>query len=821
MNAALAGLRVVDASDESTRLAGKLLAELGADVVRVRRNPSGAQLPGAAGARGGVLDWWFDGGTRLLPLDLDDAGDRDAFRDLVAHADLLLETEPPGRLASLGLDHAALARINPRLAHVATTPFGASGPRAAWQTSDLVAGALGGVLSVSGTPDEPVNGFGRQSYNVAGFYAPIAALAALHTARRDRRAVHVDLSLHQAVVSCTEQVLMFWLFRDRFGDGIARRQGSLHWTGLYEVVPCATGHAMVTPAPHAGRLFKWMASDGMLGSLAERPPRDAAELFARGAEVMAQIRAWAATKPASELFVEGQKRRLPFGEVLSLRDALACPQLAARGFFREAKLEARDGGEATSVRVPGPLFRLSESPVAPAAPPPARASVLDEILATWPARRERAGDGATADAANTAARAAGANGPDDASSANARNKKPLAGLRVLDFTWVLAGPKATRVLGDLGADVVKIQTELRSQGTGHNDYPFFAMWNRGKRSVTLDMKHARAAEIVRALAERADVVVENFAPGVLDRWGVGWENLRRWNERLVYVGLSGCGLDGPWRDHVTFAPTIHALCGLTALTNPPGRRDVGHGVSISDHVSGLAGALAILAALEAREKTGRGQRIDLSQLEVGAYLLGPAFVELANGGAEAVAAGNRDAFADLVPNEVYRCADGRWLAITARDDADWRRLCDVLADAEVGAADDPPTDDLRALDVTLRRARRAAIDARLAAWCARHAADDLMEKLQVVGVPAGVVQDGRDLVERDPQLAARAAFVTLPHATLGTQTVDRFPAALSGLELDPYRASPAFGEHTFEVYGELLGLSEEDVALGIADGLFA
>jgi crotonobetainyl-CoA:carnitine CoA-transferase CaiB-like acyl-CoA transferase len=794
---ALAGLRVVDASDESARLAGKLLAELGADVIRVRRNPSGAPLPGAAGTRGGVLDWWFDGGTRRLPLDLDDAGDRDAFRDLVARADVLLETEPPGRLDALGLGHASLARLQPSLVHVATTPFGATGPRAAWQTSDLVAGALGGVLSVSGTAEQPVNGFGRQSYNIAGFYAAIAALSAVQVARRDARAVHVDLSLHQCVVSCTEHVLMYWLFRDHFGDGIARRQGSLHWTGVYEVVPCQTGHAMVTPAPNATRLFKWMAADGMLGSLAESPPRSAAELFERSAEVMALIRAWTATKPASEIFAEGQLRRLPFGEVLSLRDAVASPQLVARGFLRAAALD--DGPTSSPVRVPGPAFRMSESAAAPAAPPPSRATARDAIAAAWPARPQSAARDRRQAIAGTAAGA---------------SAKPLAGLRVLDFSWVLAGPKATRVLGDLGADVVKIQTELRAQGTGHNDYPFFAMWNRSKRAVTLDMKHARAAEILRRLVERADVVVENFAPGVLDRWGAGWETLRTWNERLIYLGLSGCGLDGPWRDHVTFAPTIHALCGLTALTNPPGRRDVGHGISISDHVSGLAGALAILAALDSRARTGRGQRIDLSQLEVGAYLLGPAYLELANGGAEAVAMGNRDSFADLVPNEVYRCADGRWLAVTARDDGDWRRLCDALGDGALEGG-------LRASDVLQRRARREAIDALLGGWCARHPADDAMARLQRARVPAGVVQDGRDLVEHDPQLASRDAFATVPHASLGVQTVDRFPGSFDGIDLDPYRASPAFGEHTFEVYGELLGLSEEEIALGIADGLFA
>lgn len=789
MTPALAGLRVLDACDESGRLAGRLLAELGADVLRVRRGASGAPLPGPAGARGGVLDWWYDAGTRRRALDLDDARDRATFADLAARCDVLLETERPGRLAALGVGHDALAAANPRLVHVSLTPFGATGPRAHWQASDLVAGALGGVLAVTGTADAPLNGWGRQSFNIGGFYGAIAALVGLRIARTEARAVHVDLGLQQCVTSCTEQVLMYWFFPQVFPERLAKRQGALHWTRVYDVVPCLTGHAMVTPAPHAGRLFKWMAEDGMLGSLAENPPKTAMELLARNEEIMRAIRAWAATKPAEDVFAGGQRRRLPYGNVQGVREAVSGPQLAARGFLRPV---AVDGA---SVRVPGPPFRMMDAPAAPPAPPTDEAAA-EAVLAAWPPRAR------TDDA------------PAAADHPSRTGRKPLTGIRVIDFSWVLAGPKTTRVLGDLGADVVKLQTEIRSQGTGHNDFPFFAMWNRSKRSATLDMKHPRALEIVRRLVEQADVVVENFAPGVLERWGIGFETLRSWNERIVCLALSGCGQDGPWRDHVTFAPTIHALCGLTALTNPPGRRDVGHGISISDHVSGLAGALAVLAALDARGRSGRGQMIDLSQLELGAYLVGPALLEVASGGREAVAQGNRDGLDDLVPNEVYRCADGGWLAVSARDDADWHRLCDALGPDAMPAA-------LRALDVVARRARRDDIDAALGAWAGSRDADGAMHRLQEAGVPAGKVQDARDLVEGDPQLAARGAFVTVPHATLGTQSLDRFPGTFSGVELDPYRASPAFGEHTFEVYGELLGLSEEDVALGIADGLFA
>ena len=200
---------------------------------------------------------------------------------------------------------------------------------------------------------------------------------------------------------------------------------------------------------------------------------------------------------------------------------------------------------------------------------------------------------------------------------------------------MLAGPFATRVLADLGAEVIKVQTELRSQTSAHNSYPYFAMWNRSKKSIVLNMADPRALAVLRRLVEASDVVAENFSAGVLDEWGAGWSALSRWNPGVTYLSMHGAGEDGPWRDSVTFAPTVHALAGLTAISGPDGRIECGPGVALNDHVSGLAGAVAVLAALESRRHTGRGQHIDLSQLEMASYLIGPAFVDFRSNGREA------------------------------------------------------------------------------------------------------------------------------------------------------------------------------------------
>jgi crotonobetainyl-CoA:carnitine CoA-transferase CaiB-like acyl-CoA transferase len=329
--------------------------------------------------------------------------------------------------------------------------------------------------------------------------------------------------------------------------------------------------------------------------------------------------------------------------------------------------------------------------------------------------------------------------------------------------------------------------------------------------VTLNMKDERAASVMRTLVEQSDVLLENFSAGVLDRWGLSYDEVSGWNPRLVYVTMSGCGHEGPWSGLVTYAPTIHALCGLTHLSNPPGRSDIGPGFSLNDHAAGFSGAFAILAALRSREETGLGQHVDISQLETGTYLIGPALVDLLNNGREAHPSGNRDPFAQMVPNDCYRAADGRWLAISCRNDDDWARLVTATGIH----AEHTLTGAGGRLD------RIAEIDALVGAWVASVSAEAGQELLQAAGVPAGRIQDAADLMA-DPQLVARDVWRTFDHATFGTRPHDRYPAIWSGTDLEPYRPPVAYpGEHNFEVYPLLLGIDEAAVAEGMNDGLFS
>jgi crotonobetainyl-CoA:carnitine CoA-transferase CaiB-like acyl-CoA transferase len=790
----LAGLRVIELTDDTGRFAGKMLAETGASVAQVVEAapfPGPSMRDAAVGARGGLLDWWYDGGKQRVLLDLGSAAGQDAYRAIAQRADLVIETQPPGRLAELGVDHADLVDANPALVQVSLTPFGRTGPRAGWQTSDLVAGAMSGVLSISGTPEEAVGAWGRQYLNFGSIMSCVCGLAGVWSARETGHGQLVDLSLHEMMTSSIENLFFQWWFPDLLPiPQRALRQGSLHWIGAYVVANAKSGAVNIAPVPQPSFLFEWMAEEGDPEG-AELSSMTLEEALAEMPRVMNAIKRFCLTKDSGELFHEAQRRHIAFGEVQTVAQVAENPQYAYRQSFRA--VEGFDG-----VRLPGPYARFLGTPPAAPQPPPAATTSAADVAAEW-ARVERP-------PATPAERLH--HGPTSAG-------KPLDGLRIVDFTWVLAGPYGNRILGDLGADVLKFQTAERATLVNSPDFPYFYVWNRSKRLVSLDMKRPEAIPVIRSVIEQSDVLIENFSAGVLSRWGLGYEDVRAWNPEIVYVSMSGPGHDGPWSNVITYAPTIHALCGLTYLSNPPGRLDVGPGFSLNDHAAGLSSVVAVLSALEARRRTGEGQHVDIAQMETGTYLIGPAVLDYLSNGREAHPIGNVDPFGQWCPNEVYRCGDQHELAITCRTDHEWRRLCETVSWPMADLAQDPSL-----ATVAGRFARREEIDARLREWCTNRQAITAADALQANGVPAGVVQDAGDL-SVDPQLVARDFWRSTDHVVFGERPYDRFPAVWSGTDLEPYVLSGGYiGESNFDVYRELAGLDEETIATGMGDGLF-
>jgi crotonobetainyl-CoA:carnitine CoA-transferase CaiB-like acyl-CoA transferase len=393
--------------------------------------------------------------------------------------------------------------------------------------------------------------------------------------------------------------------------------------------------------------------------------------------------------------------------------------------------------------------------------------------------------------------------------------RPLEGIRIIDFTHVLAGPFGTRVLGDLGADVVKVGSQSRAVLANAPVHPYFVMWNRNKRALALDMSHEEAQNICRRLCEKADVVVENFSVGILDRWGCGYEKIRLANPGVVYVSMPGMGNDGPWSKFVTYAPTVHALCGLTHMTGVPGRADIGIGFSYNDHQSGLHSAVAILAAIECRRQTGRGQHVDLSQFEVGVNFAGPSLLDYFANGRKAEPSANRLPYDDAAPHNCYPCTgEDRWVAIAVLTDEQWAAFRQVIGDP-------PWALDPRYQTAAGRVANLEELDRHVADWTRSLTAEEVQTLCQGAGVPAGVVQTGADLVERDPQLREFQFLppADTPHTAYGEISVDRLPLHFSKTPTNYYAAPRMLGEDNAAVLRDWLGISEDEVRDGEKRGI--
>jgi crotonobetainyl-CoA:carnitine CoA-transferase CaiB-like acyl-CoA transferase len=382
--------------------------------------------------------------------------------------------------------------------------------------------------------------------------------------------------------------------------------------------------------------------------------------------------------------------------------------------------------------------------------------------------------------------------------------RPLDGIRVLDFTWVVAGPVTTRILADLGADVIKVE---RKDATDFGDRRggLTGSLMRGKRSVVLDLSKPRGLALARRLAEVSDVVVDNFSARVMTNLGLDYESLRALRPGIICVRMTGFGLTGPQCDYVSYGPTLQALTGYSLLMAEPGKPPAGFGYSYSDLAGGNLGALAVLAALWHRRRTGRGQLVDLAQLEAVASVLGPVLLERAMDGGVSVPRGNASQERPAAPHGVYRCAGHeRWLALTVFGDEDWRRFASAI-----GAP--PWTADPRFASEAGRMAHTAELDRLIGDWALLQDAADAAERLQRAGVAAGLVADAEDLCVRDPQLAARRHFVEVPTPEGGTVRIDGTPFLLSETPGRVGGPGPLLGEHTDAVLAELVGLHADEI----------
>jgi crotonobetainyl-CoA:carnitine CoA-transferase CaiB-like acyl-CoA transferase len=383
---------------------------------------------------------------------------------------------------------------------------------------------------------------------------------------------------------------------------------------------------------------------------------------------------------------------------------------------------------------------------------------------------------------------------------------PLEGIRVLDFTWVVAGPVATRILADFGAEVIKLERKPGPPGSRQTGLQ--GDLHRNKRSIAVNMATPEGVALARKLALISDLVIDNFSARVMRSWGMDFASLSQLKPEIVCVSMSGLGHTGPHSNYVSYGPTLQALGGYTLLMTEGGGQPAGYGYSYADMSGGYTGALAALIALWYRRRTGSGQFVDLSQFEAAVSVIGPALLDIAVNGRAQTPFGYRSQESLAAPHGVYRCRprdgdDDRWLAISVRSQAEWERFTEVIGSPS-WTAEAP----FRTLYLRMRNS--GDLDAHVAEWAVTQVAEEAMERLQHSGIAAGVVANGKDLCERDRQLQARNFWgtVTLPD---GKQTHTTGVAAkLSSTPGSVRTPSPLIGSSNDYVLGELLGLSQAE-----------
>jgi crotonobetainyl-CoA:carnitine CoA-transferase CaiB-like acyl-CoA transferase len=398
----------------------------------------------------------------------------------------------------------------------------------------------------------------------------------------------------------------------------------------------------------------------------------------------------------------------------------------------------------------------------------------------------------------------------------------LKGLRIIDLGWAMAGPQATRLMADFGAEVIKVESmarpDLARVGFGpHIGDPaiensaYFNNFNRNKLSAAINMQTEKGREIFAQLVAISDAVLENFSAGVMKRWGFDYEGLCSIRPDIVYVSMAGLGQVGPYASYQTFGPQVQALSGMVHITGLPDRGPSAWGYSYMDHTGGYYGAMALMAALLHRRRTGQGQHIDLSQTEAAITLTGPSLLDYTVNGRASTRNGNRHA--GMAPHGIYRCAeepdkpvgDDQWVAIACETEPQWQALCSVMGHSEW-------RDDARFCTLASREAHQDELDRMIEAWTRGRTKNEAMALLQAAGVPAGAVQRSLEMLDSDPQLAHLGLYPKAQHHLLGEHRIDGMPVRMSRTQPGYTTGAPRLGRHNAYVFGELLGIDEDEIA---------
>ena len=754
---------------------------------------------------------------RGVTLNLESEAGAARLRSLAATADILIESFRPGRMDALGLSYDDLSAANPALVYTSITPFGQSGPYSRYLAPDLVAWSMGGMQYVGGNADrQPVRISAPQAELHAGAQAAAGTMAAFWRARKTGRGQRVDVSMQTAVVwtlmNATPFPPLHKTNMERNGD--YRSRG--HIT-VRQVFRCRDGHLSVVQAPRTLRgLTEWMVEEGSVpdwlasidwnewnpGAIAE-DDLDGIEMFNR---VQSQMEKFIASKTKNQLYLRAIDHGILLAPCHTVKDIAESVQLEARGFWREME-RPELGGALTHL---GPFIRMSESPVEIGRPAPRVGEHNAEILGSD--ANDIRGSSATRPVESRA--------------------MPFEGIRILDFTWVGVGPITIKHLADFGADVIRIESASRpdvlraappfkdGQPGGLNRSQFSANYNSSKRGLGLNLALPEGRELARRVIRewKPDIIAESFTPRVMRNWELDYANARKIVPDVIYFSTCQQGQTGPHSKYAGFGQLAGALAGFYHITGWPDRDPSGPYGAYSDFVNPPNAAAAIVAALEYRRRTGKGQYLDLSQYECAAHFLAPAIMDYIANGNVLNRRGNDDD--DFAPNDVYRCRDSEreytglgpsWIAISVTDEDQWRRLCDFMGRTDMAS-------DSRFAHSEMRRRNADELYRVISDWTRDKDARELMDELQGAGVPAGVAQSQADLWE-DPQLRHRGFFQWLDHAECGHMPYDGLTYHLSETPGALRMPQALIGQHNEDILKEILGLDDDAISNLVVGGV--
>ena len=770
----LEGLHVIEVSGNgAAALAAKHFADWGARVTilepaggtPLRQEPPYYELDGER--RSATWEWLSRGKTSVRvgsegPLSASDA------LELCKRADaVLIESELTESV--LGLAPAQLREhFEGTTTCLLISPFAADGPYARYRAGDLGISALGGWMAVLGDPGrEPLRPGGGLVARVTGIYALLAALVGLRHVRQGAAAPFIDLSAQAVAAS---MVSAPWLVKSMAGFDY-ERTGNRWPLGVME---CADGYVGIPPLTGA----HWELLCQLLGleDVLEHPKgRDPAYRARHGDELYERVRPWLRERTRGQVFEEAQAWRLPAAPVQTIDERLACPQLEARGFWRDIEI---DGRVVKTPRVPYRVSGLSAIEREP---------------------HIEAGSVDLGEARGATGRSNGAPPP------------PFEGVRVLDLTSFWSGPYATSLLGSLGADVMKVESAQRPDPYRYTLVPrakerwyeWSPVWNDcncDKRGITLDLTSSAGSALLERLVRRADIVISNFANRVMPNLGLTNERLLSMNPRVIAVTMPGYGADGPWGEYVGYAiPFEQLICGsMTGYADGA----PSYAAGFCDPLVGIHAVAAIELALQERERTGKGVEVEIPQCEVLDSLFAPEQIAVQMGAPVPARRGNKHEW--MAPHDAYATAgDDEWITIAVGSDEEFSRLAGVLGQPDLAH-------DARFATAPGRKQHEAALDESISAAVAGRESVELERALQDAGVMGCRVVKAYRLAE-DAGLRHAGFLQTITREATGAHTFKTWPFRFSSIDVSHKRPPPHLGEHNIEVLGGELGLSDEEI----------